>query len=697
MRNKYLILAASAALVFGACSDDITQGGNSNSNETSNALTLKRLDSSSQKGRVNLPGETRGPKADRLQLVAKIKPVVDDDAINKNWSATGIAIQGGNAYVTWHSNHQATNAAQHWGGAIDVLDIEALKNKQGDVITTTLVSQAVKFNNIVASGANFYVPMTSYTNGAVVGRWNRGSLAMDTITLPGSSANSVEVKGNDLYAVTGYAGGLFKVNADFNVEGVENTVEALVEPASEFGGKYITGDYYLRTDDTESQIVNLNGTVRNTGAPLLSAEKYAEAYDPANGEWYELEGEKARHYGKHTMAVDGRYIYVGGGQGANGENGLRVYATTGLVWQNGTNTTAVCVDDNYVYAATGAGLRVYNKYDNEKDNLPLFAYEVLDYDKDGMAADHEGSNQPVAGTDAHSANFVAVDGEYIFVACGQSGVYVFKLNANAAENPEVEKANLQIPAINYDESDDVDEDTNKATFTIPETKPEDVDKEFEAWRDPETGEIYQPGDEVEVGPGETVVLEPVWKEVVKYNVTIDPDNGTDPTSQQVKAGDKPEYPENNPTKTDYDFEGWTVNGQPIDPATYVPEGDVTIKATWKEHVYKYIVKFVGWTSEQNIEVPADLKSDTNSFVIPDVTPVWNDAIFYGWSLTEKNYDFEDPNLIKKGDTFVIPNVNENGQTVCTLYGVWASEMQGGTGEEKPKEPTLGGEDSNGKS
>ena len=42
----------------------------------------------------------------------------------------------------------------------------------------------------------------------------------------------------------------------------------------------------------------------------------------------------------------------------------------------------------------------------------------------------------VAGTDGHSCNFVAVEGEYIYVAYGQTGVRVFKLNHNAPANEE---------------------------------------------------------------------------------------------------------------------------------------------------------------------------------------------------------------------------------------------------------------------
>ncbi len=92
--------------------------------QSPNTLTLKKLDAASQAGRVSLPGQTRGQKADRLQLVAKIAPVAS--IAENNWSATGVAIQNGTAYVSWHSNRQAANKATDWGGALDVINIADL-------------------------------------------------------------------------------------------------------------------------------------------------------------------------------------------------------------------------------------------------------------------------------------------------------------------------------------------------------------------------------------------------------------------------------------------------------------------------------------------------------------------------------------------------------------------------------------------
>ena len=620
MRNKYLLLGAASAMMLAACSEDINQGPENNK-PVEKALNLTSLSPASQAGRVSLPGQTRGQKSERLQLVAKIAPVAESEAAIHNWSATGIAISNGNAYVSWHSNHQATVAADAWGGAIDVIDINALvDDRAADVITNTLVSETAKFNGIVANGSNFFLPITSYANGAVVGRWNRGALAVDTITIPGVSANSVEVVDGTVYAVSGYAGGVYSFPADFDVENHEAATEIIALDEA-FGGKYIDGGLVLRTNDEKMQILALDGTVRNEGAPLISEEKKAEVYNPENGGWNVVDGTEATHYGKHTMAVDGNYRYVGGGQGANGENGLRVYQGTGIAWQNGTNTTAVSVEGDYVFAATGAGLRVYEKYNGT--DMPLFAFEVMNYDADGNAVKNPESNKFEAGTDAHSCNFVKYDQVtgLVFVACGQSGVYVFKLDTTV----EVAKWPTGITTEDgYSDVTDIDEgETGK--FKVPAAPAVEEGKDFVGWED-EEGNPYAPDQEVELESGKVITLKPILK----------------------------------------------------------------------DHEYKYTLNFVGFkpTTEGIEGVPAPMKSDKNEFQIPDVTLVWGERIFYGWH-TEIDADFEDPNIIKKGTTFTIPGE----ATEFTLYGVWASPMEGGAGTEpevKPDKPVIGGEDSNGK-
>lgn len=425
MKKNYFFMAAASALLLASCSNEADAPKNPEEN-ASESVTLKTLNAASQSKRVARFGTTRGVKADRLQLVAKIAPVAD--ASDFLWSATGVSIENGTAYISWHSNRQATESALAWGGAIDMIDLESL------TITKTQTTSEMKFNNVVAKDGVLYFPMTSWKKGAAVGRLAVGEEVMDTLSIYGSSVNHLAVNSGDIYAVSGYNGGVFKFPANFENGKHKGVVDTLAMNQN-FGGKFIDGKYVLRTDANKSYLFNCSTKEsRELGAPLVSEEKYGEyyRYDEALGKhvWVVETGEKATYYGKHTMAFDynSTYFYVAGGKGADGKNGIRVYdlATGELAWENGINTTAVCLDDNYVYAATGSGLRVYEKFNGEA--LPLYAYEVGEYDAEGNAVGSE------EGTSAHSTNFVAVDSEsgLIFVANGQSGVYVFKLNHNAS-------------------------------------------------------------------------------------------------------------------------------------------------------------------------------------------------------------------------------------------------------------------------
>lgn len=442
MRKNYFFLAAASALMLASCSSESNEPVNKPIEKEN--IALKTLSASSQAGRVKTYG-TRGEKSDRLQLVATIAPVEESLAAVHNWSATGISIANGTAYVSWHSNYQATeNPADMWGGALDAITIDGL------TIATTQTSATCKFNNVVAANGNIYLPITSYKNGAVVGRVATDGQSIVPIKVPGSSANAIKVDGTTLYVATGFNGGAYSLPAAFTDESAVTTIK----DGTSFGGKYIDGGYVLRTNATNALLLPLNGgTEIDLGAPLTSQEKYAGKYTEEGG--WEDAGNLSQYYGKHTMAVDGDYIYVAGGIGTaagegedSGHNGLRVYNKSGeLLWENGTNTTAVCVAGDYVYAATGAGLRVYKKYvapteAGKKGTLELYAFEVMTYDENGKAAgttDADGNHvAPEAGTTAHSCNFVAVDEAtgYIFVANGQSGVYVFKLNEPAPEPAE---------------------------------------------------------------------------------------------------------------------------------------------------------------------------------------------------------------------------------------------------------------------
>lgn len=611
-----------------------------------NSLKLKALDPASQAGRITFPGQTRGQKADRLQLVATLKPLAD--AEEYHWSATGIAFSNGNAYVSWHSNHQAHTAATRWGGAVDQVSIQAILSvDQPNVFTRTQTLQTAKLNNVVANGNTLYFPMTCYNNGAVIGRMTVGQEAIDTIAVPGSSANAVAIENGNVYAVSGYAGGAYTLNFDAAEGEDQFTVVSGIPRSETFGGKYIAGGYVLRTDDDASQIVRLSdGATRSLGAPLTSTEKFAEVYDPAEGDWSTVEEGAATHFGKHTMAISDGYIYVGGGKGADKVNGFRVYNANSSdatpVWQNGTNTTAVCVEGDYVYAATGAGLRVYKKYEaapEKGENFKLFAYEVKEYDEQtGMAIGH------TAGTSGHSGNFVAVDpaSGLIFVAYGQSGVYVFRLDPTIPEQPELEPVTVTVTFKDGPNGNNIGNPIETTDVepgsSVEVTKPQDPTKEgqeFLGWDpNPEATEPTYPKDgkvEVVAGNGDTdVVLYPIFKPT---QVVVTWSNGYTDTPMKSETVDygttigQDRYPQNLPTRDGYEFDGWTVNGSPVD-YTYVAKGNVEIKATWKSVITFDINGGSGTLNPAKVDVKEGAKT-----TLPDGTGLTapEGKYFNGWN------------------------------------------------------------------
>ncbi|MDE5612397.1 MAG: hypothetical protein K2I90_10320, partial [Odoribacter sp.] len=345
---------------------------------------------------------------------------------------------GTKAYVTWHSNRQAKNPAEVWGGAVDVIETSSLNLK------VTAVSDLLKFNHVLYTDNKLFLASTSATDAGTIGRIAltndefANEANVDIIGFPGVSVNAVAKNGNELIAVSGYKGcyGTFAPAAvakpyyygDDAEKQAENVVTAYGYD-KEFGGKYVTtdehGDVYVLHNTTSAQITKIGGATVDLGVGLVSAVKVAETYDPITKDWIASSAEKD-YYGKHVFAVKDGIAYV-----ACGKNGLVVYDLKNnkrLCEDNKlikAKTTGVCAEGKYVYLATEIGLQVYNW---EGDIFNRHAFEVATYDE--ATGKPTSDESPVAGTEErHSPNFVAVNPatEEIYVAYGQSGVLVYKL------------------------------------------------------------------------------------------------------------------------------------------------------------------------------------------------------------------------------------------------------------------------------
>lgn len=438
--------------------EDVTEKYDSKSGK----VTLKQISAASQRDRVSSVVNTRViQNKEALTWVATIKNPTYQ-AENKMWSASAIAIDNAKkkVYVTWHSDRQATNEATAWGGALDVIDItEEDKPKMNYNMT---YSPDMKFNHVYIHDDSLFLGATSNQIAGAVGRLKltadgeipENAKTIDRIGFPGTSVNAVAAYGGGLIAVSGHAQGTYATFAP-DVEArpyyygkkkdlqEQNVIEPLYKEMEEFGGKFIAtdenGEVYVLHNVTgkKATIIKVNGggTIE-LDTTLKSGDKAPESYDEVTGEWI-VGNSTSDFYGKHTFAVHGGYAYV-----ACGKSGLRVYdLNTGKnIWKNENYTSCVCTDGEYVYAATGIGLRIYRIEEEEGEKkLALIAFEVENYDEEGgtgapIIKDAEGNTLGAATTgsktDRHSPNYVAVnlhkDCTYIYIAYGQSGVRVYK-------------------------------------------------------------------------------------------------------------------------------------------------------------------------------------------------------------------------------------------------------------------------------
>lgn len=457
--------------MLAACSDNendlgVTPSG-SGSENVSGMLTLL----GDQSDRIETATPLRSPsKWKRLHYVGSIKPT--DYEAGLRWSATAVAIDpdGNNLYITWHSNWQAGSEeegstikpATKWGGAIDMVEIADAEQSRdfSKAKIVSAVSDTLKFNNVLVYANKLYLSATSAAVGGAVAVVNvedlnkakdlaAGTHVNVAVTeFPGASVNAVAVdKDNNIVAVSGHDEGAYGVLRE-----VSDVIEGFV------GGKYIVckGDstcvLYDGAIEGDGAHIKINGEDKvDLGIHLKSKATVAETYSLSGG-WQKVDQTAEEYYGKHVMAIDNDYAYVGTGTSIDKaatpkqQNGLRVYSLSEnkCVAQVNIGTTGVYADGEYIYAATLAGLRIYAPYNADRGVLEPLAWEVSKYDTNGTALNSEELDSDVETADIqrHSANFVTAhrvgtgDEEtvYVYVACGQSGVNVYKFLTKDMEN-----------------------------------------------------------------------------------------------------------------------------------------------------------------------------------------------------------------------------------------------------------------------
>lgn len=461
LKHQLLSLLGCATLMLASsCTDDALDNGANNGQSPeadSNVVTLTVLDGASQQGRIHTPAapDTRALKSQRLQYVATIDNELWQNE-SKVWSATSVYIDDATkrAYITWHSDRQASNPAQMWGGALDVIDINN-EDKPSLQNGMSLVSEKeLKFNNVTLHEGNIFLSAMHPRKGGVVARVNLGNPSQaDLIGFPGSSVNAIAPNSDGkLMVVSGFKGTYGTVSPmqpateyDYdNPNSDKNQYVTLNQPMDkDFGGKYVAVDeggraYILRQNGDKGQIIDVkSGNTFNMTVPLLSENKYAEDFDPETGDWTVEGTRRSEYFGKHVMVIRNGYAYV-----AAGKSGIFKYnLTNGEETKiNGIFATGLYADEEFLYAATGSGLRIY-KF-NETGDVSLYAFEVETYDETGTGAPTSTTAATTGASTAkrHSPNFVTAHrtdkGIYIYIAYGQSGVRVYKFVKEGEEQPE---------------------------------------------------------------------------------------------------------------------------------------------------------------------------------------------------------------------------------------------------------------------
>ena len=194
-------------------------------------------------------------------------------------------------------------------------------------------------------------------------------------------------------------------------------------------------------------------------------------------------------------------------------------------------------------------------------------------------------------------------------------------------------------------------------------------KQFKAWS---VGGVEKAaGAIITVNANTTVTV--VWENipVTYYTVTFDSNGGSAVTAQTIEAGQKATKPAD-PTKSGYDFKGWTLNGSAYDFNTAV-NGNITLVATWEQQQVVPTVYTVTFDSNGGSAVTAQ-NIEAGQKATKPADPTKSGYDFKGWTLNGSTYDF---NTAVNGDITLVATW-EQQQVVPTTYTV-SFAANGGTG------------------
>lgn len=358
--------------------------------------------------------------------------VIDYTNHTHDISATCIQPYNGKLYMSYHTNEEnQADPNKKTGGCIEVFKTE---NNQTTMLQYLQDKKELyDFNHLMVDGkdATKYVYIAGHsTNGGMMGRIALDSNGLlntevkdidETTTLnpltivdweheglEKSDENCIVRDGNKLMVATARGYGVYDANT-LDLIGKKETPGKAKHIA--LNNQYIVTLHYNNEVGSDDEAVSGTLQVFPLGADILTATP-AKTINVSS---------IAPNDGKNTIAIDGNHIYV-----CRSAKGLSCYdLTTGKeVWNWGAPLTAntkvpqgyvngVTYDANYIYLACGSyGLVVLDK--NKMENgKPVKVVK----------------KRAEAGM---SANYVTLDGGYIYVAYGKSRLRVMKLIDGAA-------------------------------------------------------------------------------------------------------------------------------------------------------------------------------------------------------------------------------------------------------------------------
>ncbi len=319
-------------------------------------------------------------------------------------SATCIQFSGNKAYVSWHERGVGIH------GCVEVVENTA----DGLKLLAYAEDPNTDYNHILVDG-NRLLAVGHNAKSAVVGEiaLNGGTFAqgesLKFTTLKGNKvphADNPEFYGGDgncivrngeYLAVSSY-GGLHTLNSDLT----------RMTPTS---GAAPTAGSAKHLAIAGGKILELNLTARVQGAVSSPAE--LRVFDATDYTWSNpaviaSDLEISPVDGKNAIAMDNEgAMYV-----CLSKGGVKKFMGNSLVAQieSGSPANGLAVDDKYLYVAFGKGLYIYEKNDLSK---PVLKYTHIGKGKDGKEA---------------SCNYVAVNGNLIYLAYGLDGYDVLRMN-----------------------------------------------------------------------------------------------------------------------------------------------------------------------------------------------------------------------------------------------------------------------------